>query len=65
VLLTIFGLVAAGIGLSLVPSSVARLALEGVTYRPLSGAPGAELAAVTRAGNDSPLVRAFVESASV
>ena len=63
-MLTIIGLVAAGIGLSLVPSSVARLALDGVTYRPVAGAPVAELAAITRADDDSPLVRAFVESAA-
>ncbi len=63
-MLTIIGLVAAGIGVSLVPASVARLALEGVTYRPVNGAPVAELTAITRAGDDSPLVRAFVENAA-
>jgi DNA-binding transcriptional LysR family regulator len=62
-MLTIIGLVAAGIGLSLVPASVARLALEGVTYRPVAGAPGAELMAITRAGDASPLVSAFVAQA--
>nr|MDQ2897615.1 LysR substrate-binding domain-containing protein [Actinomycetota bacterium] len=62
-MLTIIGLVAAGIGVSLVPASVAHLALDGVTYRPLSGAPVAELVAVTRAGEGSPLARAFVADA--
>ena len=62
-MLTIIGLVAAGIGVSPVPASVARLALDGVTYRPLSGAPDTELLAVTRAGDDSPLVQAFVADA--
>ena len=62
-MVTIIGLVAAGIGLSPVPASVARLALDGVTYRPLVGAPDAELMAVTRAGDDSPLVAAFVAEA--
>jgi len=62
---TIIGLVAAGIGLSLVPASVARLALDGVTYRPVAGAPGAELLAVTRSDNDSALIRAFIEGARV
>lgn len=57
---TIIGLVAAGIGVSPVPESVAHLALEGVAYRPLAGAPATQLVAVTRAGEDSPLVRAFV-----
>jgi DNA-binding transcriptional LysR family regulator len=62
-MLTIIGLVAAGIGLSLVPASVARLALDGVTYRPVAGAPSASLVAITRAGDSSAAVRAFVEQA--
>ncbi len=60
---TIIGLVAAGIGLTLVPASVARLALDGVTYRPVPGAPMSELLAIARTGNDAPLVRAFIEHA--
>ncbi|MGH2872132.1 MAG: LysR family substrate-binding domain-containing protein, partial [Solirubrobacteraceae bacterium] len=59
-MLTIIGLVAAGIGVSPVPESVAHVALDGVAYRPLSGAPDTELVAVTRAGDDSPLAGAFV-----
>jgi DNA-binding transcriptional LysR family regulator len=62
-LLTIIGLVAAGIGVSPVPASVEHLALDGVTYRPLTGAPATELVAVTRARDESPLVRAFVTEA--
>jgi len=62
-MLTIIGLVAAGIGVSPVPASVARLGLEGVTYRPLVGAPATELVAVTRATETSPLVEAFVADA--
>jgi DNA-binding transcriptional LysR family regulator len=62
-MLTIIGLVAAGIGVSPVPASVERLALDGVTYRPLTGAPDADLVAVTRAGEESPLARAFVAEA--
>jgi DNA-binding transcriptional LysR family regulator len=46
---TIVGLVAAGIGVSLVPASVAHLGLDGVVYRPLAGAPDTELIAVRRA----------------
>jgi len=60
-MLTIIGLVAAGTGVSLVPASVNRLALDGVTYRPVSGAPRSELVAITRAEEDSALVRAFVD----
>jgi DNA-binding transcriptional LysR family regulator len=63
-MLTIIGLVAAGTGVSLVPESVRRLGLDGVTYRAVSGAPHSELVAITRAGDDSALVRAFVSEAS-
>jgi DNA-binding transcriptional LysR family regulator len=60
---TIIGLVAAGLGCSLVPASVARLGLDGVSYRPVPGAPWSELTAITRAGDESPLVRTFVDHA--
>jgi DNA-binding transcriptional LysR family regulator len=63
-MLTIIGLVAAGTGVSLVPESVNRLALDGVTYRPVSGAPRSELVAITRADDDTSLVRAFVSEAA-
>lgn len=60
-MLTIVGLVAAGIGVSLAPHSVARLELEGVAYRPVVGAPHSELVAVTRAHDETPLARAFID----
>jgi DNA-binding transcriptional LysR family regulator len=60
---TIVGLVAAGMGFSLVPASVARLGLDGVSYRPVTGAPHSELIAITRADDSSPLVRTFIERA--
>ena len=63
-MLTIIGLVAAGTGVSLVPASVNRLALDGVTYRPVAGAPLSELVAITRAGDHAALVTAFVSEAS-
>ena len=53
--ITIIGLVAAGIGVSPVAASVANLALPGVVYRPLAGAPDTELVVVRRADDDSPL----------
>lgn len=62
-MLTIIGLVAAGIGVSLVPASVSRLEIHGVTYRPVSGAPHSELVAITRADDNSALVQAFVAEA--
>jgi DNA-binding transcriptional LysR family regulator len=61
--ITIIGLVAAGIGLSPVAASVANLALPGVVYRPLQGAPATELLAVHAREHDSPLVGAFVAAA--
>ena len=61
--ITIIGLVAAGIGVSPVAASVANLALPGVVYRPLAGAPDTELVVVRRADDDSPLTRAFVAAA--
>ncbi|HEX4279602.1 MAG TPA: LysR substrate-binding domain-containing protein [Solirubrobacteraceae bacterium] len=63
-MLTIIGLVAAGTGVSLVPASVSRLSLDGVAYRPVTGAPRSELVAITRAGEDSAVVRAFVAEAT-
>jgi DNA-binding transcriptional LysR family regulator len=60
---TIVGLVAAGLGVSLVPRSVQRLALGGVTYRPVPGAPVSELVAIARADDEAPLVRSFIEQA--
>jgi DNA-binding transcriptional LysR family regulator len=60
---TIVGLVAAGIGCSLVPASVSRLGLEGVSYRPVPGMSHSELAAITRADAQSPLVDTFIEAA--
>jgi DNA-binding transcriptional LysR family regulator len=61
--ITIIGLVAAGIGVSPVAASVANLALPGVVYRPLTGAPDTELVAVRRADDESPLTHAFVAAA--
>lgn len=60
---TIIGLVAAGVGISLVPASVQQLALDGVAYRPVSDAPDTELAALTRRGDRTALIAAFLEAA--
>jgi DNA-binding transcriptional LysR family regulator len=60
---TIVGLVAAGLGVSLVPASVSALALGGVAYRPIQNAPQAELAVVTRRDQLEPAVQAFVDVA--
>ena len=57
---TIIGLVAAGIGVSLVQTSVQGLALPGVTYRPVTNAPVIELAAITSPTERSLLAEAFL-----
>ncbi|MGO2749471.1 MAG: LysR substrate-binding domain-containing protein [Pseudoclavibacter sp.] len=43
---TVLGLVAAGVGASILPASVARFHMPGVVTRPLSGSPSTELYAV-------------------
>jgi DNA-binding transcriptional LysR family regulator len=60
---TIMGLVAAGAGVSLVPASVQQLALEGVVYRPVADAPDTELAALSRRGERTRLIEAFLLAA--
>jgi len=61
---TVIGLVAAGVGISLVPESVRALVRHGVTYRPLDDtAPAVRLAMAWRATDDSPVLAAFLEQA--
>jgi DNA-binding transcriptional LysR family regulator len=61
---TVIGLVAAGIGISLVPESVRALVRHGVTYRPLDGeAPLMKLAMAWRSTDESPVLAAFLEQA--
>ena len=55
------GLVAGGVGFSLVPDSVRSLARRGVAYRRLTDAPSIELALAWRAGDRSPVLAAFLE----
>jgi DNA-binding transcriptional LysR family regulator len=58
---TVIGLVAAGVGVSLVPESVRALQRRGVTYRSLGDqAPTVELAIAWRTGDDSPVLAAFL-----
>jgi DNA-binding transcriptional LysR family regulator len=58
---TVIGLVAGGVGFSLVPDSVRSLARRGVAYRPLSDGPSIELALAWRADDRSPVLAAFRE----
>jgi DNA-binding transcriptional LysR family regulator len=58
---TVLGLVAAGLGVSLVPESVARGERPGVAFRPLAGrAPTVDLALAWREDDESPILRAFI-----
>jgi DNA-binding transcriptional LysR family regulator len=57
----VIGLVAAGVGISLVPESVRGMQRRGVTYRELAeDAPTVGLAVAYRAGDDSPVLKAFL-----
>jgi len=57
-------LVAAGLGVALVPASLQRVHRRGVVYRPLAGrAPRADVYAIRRRDDPSPVVRAFLEKA--
>jgi DNA-binding transcriptional LysR family regulator len=59
---TLVGLVAAGVGVSLVPQSLRALARAGVVYRDLTGdVPTVRLSAAWRSGDDSPVLAAFLE----
>lgn len=57
------GLVAAGLGIALVPASMQRVHMDGVTFRRLlaSGRPNAVLNLASRRGDPSAVVRNFLE----
>ena len=56
------GLIAAGLGVSMVPTSLRRMAMDGVTYRRLTGPvePRAILSLASRRGDNSAVIRRFV-----
>ena len=59
---SVIGLVAAGVGISVVPSVAMRLRITGVEYRPLlENYAVMEFAMAWRRDNTSPVVRAFVD----
>ena len=59
------GLVGAGIGIAIVPASVAKLTLDRVVYRRLTtnGVPPAELVAAWPTARTSPLIQRFIAAA--
>jgi DNA-binding transcriptional LysR family regulator len=61
---TVVGLVAAGVGVSLVPESMRALERAGVTYRPLEDeAPKVRLTMAWRAADESAVLHRFLEMA--
>lgn len=61
---TVVGLVAAGLGVSLVPASVGADEHRGVAYRPVAGsAPTVALALAWRPDDKSPVLAAFLDTA--
>jgi DNA-binding transcriptional LysR family regulator len=65
VLPTILAYVEAGLGVALVPSSVAKMRSDALVYKSISGAGGedrAQLQCVRRAGDSSPIVKNFFDT---
>lgn len=60
---TIVNLVAAGLGVSLVPDSMRRMQLPGAVFRPLVASPRLELGVAWRIGNDNPCLPGFLAHA--
>ncbi len=61
-IISTLGLVAAGLGIALVPASLQQMSMDGVAYRRLKGAiqPKAILTLASRRGNPSAIVRHFL-----
>jgi DNA-binding transcriptional LysR family regulator len=58
---SVVNLVAAELGVSIVPESMCQLQVSGVTYRPIAGqTPTARVALAYRRGETSPVVRNFI-----
>lgn len=61
-LASLVALVAAGLGVAMVPGSFRPMALDGVVYRPLAGDPAhIDIVLVHRADDPSPVLKAFVD----
>jgi DNA-binding transcriptional LysR family regulator len=57
---TLLALVAAGMGIALVPITTSGFALQGIVFRPVREAPSVDLAVAWRRGGKTPLVQRFV-----
>lgn len=60
--LTALGLVGAGLGVAIVPAWVATRPSEGVTFRPLSGAPQIQIGVAHRRSDSSATLLAFLDA---
>jgi DNA-binding transcriptional LysR family regulator len=62
-MLTSISLIAAGVGISLMPASIREIRQEGIVYRPILDAPSlvAPLTLVYRRGEVRPIVTDFIE----
>ena len=61
---TIVSLVAAELGVSIVPASITQMRIPGIAYRPIAGqSPTTKLALAFRRGETSPVVRNFIARA--
>lgn len=60
---TIVNLVAAGLGVSLVPQSMSKMQLPGAVFRPISGTRMVEQGVIWAADNDNPCLAGFLECA--
>jgi DNA-binding transcriptional LysR family regulator len=58
---TLVSFVAAGIGVSLVPSTVTRFTVEGAVYRPLTTPTQVELALAYRENDNAPMLTRALE----
>lgn len=57
---TLLSLVAAGMGIALVPMTSRMFTFQGIVFRPVANAPSVDLAVAWRAGEETPLVRRFL-----
>jgi DNA-binding transcriptional LysR family regulator len=57
---TLLSLVAAGMGIALVPMTSPMFTIQDVVFRPISDAPAVDLAVAWRLGDETPLVRRFL-----
>lgn len=58
---TLLSLVAAGMGIALVPMSSRMFTFQGIVFRPIREAPPVDLAVAWRTGEETPLVRRFLD----